>query len=265
MIISEIERSPLVARINVYMRVIYALMLRDMRTRFGGSHWGYHVTVLWPVSHIFLLVGVMVFRGMPSPMGDSAVLFIASGAMPALIFQYTSREVMKAMMVNKPLTYYPQVKIFDVVVARLIVEVVKGFTALVIVFAIIAALGVNPIPAEPFTAMCGYCIAILLGVGIGTVNVSIVTVFPGWVIGYILFGISMYITSGVFFLPHYFPPEIYHALKWNPIVQIIEWVRIGYEPTLPVEIDVLYLLIWCGASFSLGLILERTLVRRYNN
>ncbi|WP_236960605.1 hypothetical protein [Methylobacterium durans] len=29
-----------------YLRVLHALMLRDMRTRFGGSHLGYAVVVL---------------------------------------------------------------------------------------------------------------------------------------------------------------------------------------------------------------------------
>lgn len=43
----------------VYAEVIRALMLRDMRTRFGASYWGYVVVVLWPVAHIFLMVAVM--------------------------------------------------------------------------------------------------------------------------------------------------------------------------------------------------------------
>ena len=89
----------------VYAEVIRALMLRDMRTRFGASYWGYVVVVLWPVAHIFLMVAVMLFRNMPSPMGNNPILFVATGAVPALVFQYTSREAMKAILVNKPLMY----------------------------------------------------------------------------------------------------------------------------------------------------------------
>ena len=96
-------------RIEVYLHVLRALMLRDMRTRFGGSHIGYVMVVLWPVVHIFVLVAILVLRKLPSPMGLSTTLSIATGAVPCLIFQYVSREVMKSVMMNKPLTYYPQV------------------------------------------------------------------------------------------------------------------------------------------------------------
>lgn len=251
------------SKIDVYAHVLRALILRDMRTRFGGgSYWGYFILVMWPVVHIFILVAVMAFRGMPSPMGDSTTLFVATGAVPVLMFQYISNEVMKAIFTNKPLMYYPQVKIFDVMFARLIVEIIKGFTGLIIVMGILMALGVNPIPADPFTAVCGYLVAILLGIGVGTINIGIVSFFPGWMLGYIVVRIGVYITSGVFYLPSMFPDEIYSIMKWNPAVQIIEWVRLGYDPTLAVNVDYTYILLWAGASMMIGLVMERTVVRR---
>ncbi|GJD30272.1 Polysialic acid transport protein KpsM [Methylobacterium adhaesivum] len=247
---------------DVYAYVIHALMLRDMRTRFGASYWGYFVVVMWPVSHIFLIVGIMVVRGIAAPLEGSTALFIATGAVPALVFQYTSREAMKAIGSNKPLTYYPQVKLFDLIVARYIVEVVKGFTGLIVVFAILACFGVDPMPDEPIMAVGGYCAALLLGLGIGAINVGILSFFPGWQIGYILVTITFYLTSGVYFLPQFMPPQIYEVMKWNPIVQIIEWVRLGYYPSLGVSVDYLYVLGWGFGSLTIGLIMERTLVRR---
>ncbi len=38
------QKSP----IESYLHVLHALILRDMRTRFGASLWGYGVVVLWP-------------------------------------------------------------------------------------------------------------------------------------------------------------------------------------------------------------------------
>ncbi|TXM72924.1 ABC transporter [Methylobacterium sp. WL69] len=247
---------------DVYVNVVHALMLRDMRTRFGASYWGYFVVVMWPVSHIFVIVAIMAFRGMPSPLGDSVVLFISTGAVPALVFQYTSREAMKAIVSSKPLTYYPQVKLFDLIVARFIVETVKGFTGLIVIFFILICVGVDPIPDTPIMAIGGYCAALLLGLGVGAINVGILSFFPGWQIGYILVTISFYLTSGLYFLPHFFGPEIYSIMKWNPMVQIIEWVRLGYYPSLGVEVDYLYVLGLGFGSLTIGLIMERTLVRR---
>jgi capsular polysaccharide transport system permease protein len=104
MITDQQALAPRRSRMDAYLQVLRALMLRDMRTRFGGSYFGYAVVVLWPVVHTFILVGIYVFRKVPAPLGDSRALFFASGAVPVLVFQYISREVMKAVLMNKPLT-----------------------------------------------------------------------------------------------------------------------------------------------------------------
>ena len=60
-------------------------------------------------------------------MGNDPILFIVTSAVPILVFQYTSREALKAIVMNRQLMYYPQVKTFDIMIARFMVETVKGF------------------------------------------------------------------------------------------------------------------------------------------
>lgn len=249
------------SHVDVYLQVLNALILRDMRSRFGGNYWGYLVQVLWPCVHLGILVGAMQFRGVKSPMGDSTMLFVATGALPALAFQYISREVMKGYLIHKSLTYFPQVKRVDTVVARIIVEIVSSFMGLCLVCLVLLSFGVDPIPVDAFTAITGYLAAISIGIGVGTINVGIVSIFPGWVLGYVLVTITIYFTSGVYFLPCYMPQEIYYYMKWNPITQIIEWVRLGYDPSLPVQIDYLYIFGWIFGSLTVGLLLERYVAR----
>lgn len=250
------------SRTEVYLHVLRALMLRDMRTRFGGSHIGYGMVVLWPVVHIFALVAILVFRKLPSPMGLSTTLFIATGAVPCLVFQYVSREVMKSVMMNKPLTYYPQVKLIDLLLARILVEIVTGFLALLLVFAILYAIGTDPLPVQPFVAISAYTAAIMLGIGLGTINVGIIAFFPAWLMGYMLFGVIIYLTSGVVFLPSLMPDVVYEVLKYNPMVQIIEWMRLAYEPSAGFKIDYAYIFLWAFGSLTCGLMLERFVVRK---
>ncbi|OHV16415.1 ABC transporter [Methylorubrum extorquens] len=249
------------SHIDVYLRVLSALMLRDMRSRFGGNYWGYLAQVLWPCAHLAILVGAMTYRGMKSPMGDDIMVFVASGALPALAFQYISREVMKGYMVHKPLTYFPQVKKFDTVVARILVEIVNSFLGLMLVLLVLICFGSNPVPDDLTTSILGYLAAIGLGIGLGTINVGICSVFPGWALGYILVTLTVYITSGVYFMACYMPEQIYTLMKWNPVTQIIEWVRLGYDPTLPVQVDYLYVVGWIFGSLTIGLLMERFVVR----
>ena len=243
-----------------YLHVLHALMLRDMRTRFGASLWGYAVVVLWPCVHIGLLIGVYTFQKLPIPTGGPGPVFFASGALPVLIFQYISREVMKAVMMNRPLTYFPQVKLFDLVMARVLVEIVTGFLGLLVICSILIAFGFDPRPAEPFVAICGYCAAMLLGIGIGTINVAIVSFFPGWLIGYVLFTLILYVSSGVMFMSNYMPDRVYYWLKFNPALQIVEWVRSAYYPSVGLQVDYLYVILWGLVSLTIGLLLIKNIV-----
>ncbi|MEE7448420.1 ABC transporter [Methylobacterium radiotolerans] len=254
----ESQKGP----VESYLHVLHALMLRDMRTRFGASIWGYGVVVLWPCVHVFVLIAIYTFQKLAAPLGDSRPLFFATGAVPVLVFQYISREVMKAVIMNRPLTYYPQVKLFDVILARILVEIVTGFLALLVVTSLLIAIGTNPIPADPFTAMCGYLAAIVLGIGIGTINVAIIGFFPGWLIGYALFSIILYISSGVMFMPSYMPDKIYYWMKFNPALQLAEWVRSAYYPYAGLQIDQLYVLMFGLTSASIGLFLVKHVVSK---
>lgn len=257
--------KPLRSPLESYLHVLHALILRDMRTRWGANFYGYFIVVLWPCVHVFVLIGIYTFQKLAAPLGDDRPLFFATGAVPVLVFQYISREVMKAVIVNKPLTYYPQVKIFDLVFSRILVEVVTGFLALLVVTGVLVALGTPVLPADPFTAMCGYLASILLGIGIGTINVAIIGFFPGWLLGYALFSIIMYISSGVMFLPSYMPDKIYYWMKYNPALQCAEWVRSAYYPNAGIKVDELYVVLFALASMSLGLYLIKTVVGKLNN
>lgn len=245
-----------------YLHVIHALMLRDMRTRFGASLWGYAVIVLWPCAHVFMLIAIYTFQKLPAPLGDDRALFFATGAVPVLVFQYISREVMKAVISNRPLTYYPQVKLFDLILSRILVEIVTGFLALMVIISVLLVIGANPIPLDPFAAMCAYLGSIVLGIGVGTINVAIIGFFPGWLIGYMLVSIILYISSGVMFLPSYLPEKIYYWMKYNPVLQLAEWMRSAYYPYSNLHVDYLYIIMFGLSSIALGLIVVKHVVAK---
>ncbi|MGU3662525.1 ABC transporter, partial [Methylobacterium fujisawaense] len=91
-------------------------------------------------------------------------------------------------------------------------------------------------------AVGGYLAAIMLGIGVGTINVAIIGFFPGWLIGYALFRIILYVSSGVLFLPSFLPEMIYGWLKYNPALQLAEWVRSAYYPDAGLQVDQLYVI-----------------------
>lgn len=246
----------------VQSHVLNALMLRDMRTRFGGSHLGYIVAVGWPCAHIFVLVAILTFRGLPAPLGDSTVLFIATGTTPYITFMYTSRKIMEGISANKPLIYFPAVSLFDVIISRALVELITCFATTVCVVFVLACLGVDFIPAYPSEALFAYASTILFSIGVGIINANIFLVFPGWGMGYVLIIIAGYSLSGVFFLPDLTPERVYHYLSWNPMLQNISWFRVAFYPGYGDSVAKLYAIMSGLIVIFVGLALERYVMRK---
>lgn len=248
------------SQLDAYLQVLNALLLRDMRSRFFGSYWGYLVQMLWPVAHVILLVAIMMWRDLDPPMGDSALLFVATGAFPFLGFKYMSREIMKGQSIHKSLTWFPQVKRVDTMVARALVEVVSSFMGLGVICVFLLSFGVNPVPVDLTTAITGYMAAIAMGMSVGVFNHALVAIFPFWMLMYIVVAILLYLSSGVMFMACYLPEQLYSIMKWNPMVQIVEWVRLGYDPNLPVSVDYLYVVGWIFSALTIGFLMDRYLV-----
>ena len=248
--------------LTLQANVLGALILRDMRTRFGGSHWGYVITVGWPCAHIFTLVALLTLRGVTTPIGDSATLFVATGTTPYITFMYMSRKVMEGIVTNKPLTYFPAVSVLDIILSRLIVETITAFATTACVLAILIAIGVDGLPIYPSDALFAYFATILIAGGMGIINANIFAYFPGWAMGYVLIIIGGYSASGVFFLPELLPEKAYYYLSWNPMLQCISWFRSAFYPGYGQNVAKLYTVLVGLFLTGLGLAIERFVTRR---
>ena len=92
-------------------------MLRDVQTRFGGRSANYLIAVAWPLTHIGVLIIIYSFAGRSAPIGQSAPLFFTTGLVPFVLFNYPSRQMMLALMVNSPLLNFSVVKPTNILLA----------------------------------------------------------------------------------------------------------------------------------------------------
>jgi capsular polysaccharide transport system permease protein len=239
-------------------RVLFALMLRNMRTKFFGNGLGYLVAVAWPLTHILVLVILFSVAGRAAPFGDSVALFIATGVVPFQTFNYLARFMMFAVARNRPLLAFPEVKVLDMLFSSALLEVLSAFSV-VIVFLIIAWFaGIDAWPRDVVQACYALGACILLGLGFGLFNGVLVLAFPPWMTGYALVTIILWMTSGVYFVPDALPGPIREALTYNPVVQLIEWMRSAYfEGYGGLILDRPYVIGYACVSIFLGLLLER--------
>ncbi|OCP35052.1 ABC transporter permease [Ensifer sp. LC163] len=239
-----------------------AVMLRDMRTRFFDHGLGFLVVSLWPLAHMVILIAIFTLVGRQAPFGDSLNVFFATGLIPTLSFMYVSRFMSLSLILNRPMLSFPVVQVFDIMVARAILEIVAACLTLTFMMCILSIIGDDPFPYDPEQALYAYLATLLLAVGIGMLA-GVVTMFLNFFATiYALAMILVYMSSGTMFVAAALPEPLARALAWNPVVQSVEWMRTAYYPTYSDRLlDKEYLLIFGMTALCLGLLLER-LTRR---
>ena len=77
----------------------------------------------------------------PPPIGIDLTLFFGLSILPFVIFTYPSRQIMLALMTNRPLLNFARVKIMDIIIARGILEAANGMavSGVVLLFVSVAS------------------------------------------------------------------------------------------------------------------------------
>ena len=251
------------AALQTQLRVIYALMMRETRTRIADSKLGYGWALLEPVLHILMLslVFTVMMRGRP-PIGDKFFIFYYTGIIPYHLFVHTSSSMTYAITSNGALLQLPPVSTFDVIVARGLVEVVTDLVVAAILLAGFFAVGRGLLPHD-LPALSASVVAVaLFGCGMGFVNAVINAFFKSWDKIRAQLTRALYFCSGIFYVPGMMPDWIRDILSWNPILHAVDWFRSSffseYEPHW---LDRSYLAIVAAMSVAAGLCLERGLRR----
>ena len=256
--------SGLAADIAIRGRVIYSIILRDMRTRFGHTRLGYFWAIMEPITHLMTLGTIFyALNHGPPPVGENLFLFYITGLVPFLMFSHVSHDVMSAAEANNAMLQLPIVKRTDIMAAHAVRQLATELCVGVVIFSVAGLLGQRGLPADPLTAMAAILLLWLLAVGVGAFNLVVVEMFPSYETVYAAFLRLLYVASGIYYSPIEMPDWIREALAWNPILQGIEFFRSGFFPQYqPHWLDPAYLLVWVVAAIGLGFGLERALRAR---
>jgi capsular polysaccharide transport system permease protein len=244
--------------LRVQLRVIRALVLRDMRSRFGRGPASYAVTISLPLVHLISLMLIPLVVDRISPLGTDYALFAATGVLPYILCLYPSRLMMLSLVDSAPLLSFPIIKPLDVIFARAFLEAVIAFTVMFFFIIFLNAIDVEVWPRNVAAATGAIFSTLYLGLSLGFVSTIIFKITRAWMFVYIAILILMYLTSGAFFPIWTLPAEYREVLWYNPLLHCVEWLRVAYyEGYASVMLNREYLIGYATGLFASGMLFER--------
>lgn len=240
------------------LRVLFALIVREMGARFGRSWGGYLWAVAEPLGGIVLLTIAFSFAFRTPPIGTSFAFFYATGIIPFFLFSNVSSGVGQAISSNRGLLRYPVVRPLDAVLAKFITDFLTMFVVGVLLFTGIILHQDLPVHVDAAAVFDGFLMMGLLGLGIGTLNCVLFGFWPTWRNIWNVLTKPLFILSGMFYTFESLPPEAQAIMWYNPLIHCIGLVRDGfYGGYEALYVTPLYVLGIAGTSFALGAYLLR--------
>ena len=248
-------------------RVIFALMLREARTRYGRTKLGYLWAFIQPCIHIAFFWSVMTFLGRrANPLDDNNAMFLATGMLTFLGFRNVMRRTQGGYGSNEALLSFPIVKVVDVFLGRALLELATWVTVSMVIIGLLIMAGAGSYPHDILSMVTAILALFMIAFGMG-MTIGIISEFiPA--LGNVR-AIPMrllYFLSGVFFLPDAMPPAAREVLAWNPVLHGITLFREGYYWMYDSNIlDVNYLFGWAVGSLLVAFTVERAFRRSIRN
>ncbi len=238
---------------------VHALLMRELKTRFGSSKLGYFWAIAEPVAQASIMAILFTLIGRSSLSGVPVALFLLSGVMPFKAFNKTLTQLSVGIQSNTALFSYRQVSPIDPLITRLIIELATFFIVYIIILAVMFWLGFDVWPQDLLALIFASLLLLFLAVGLA-LCLSVAILF--WKDASKILTMAMrpmFFVSGIFFCATMIPQQFWYLFSWNPIFHAIELSRdaffISYET--PVG-SWLYLGLLTLGFNVLGLMLYRT-------
>ena len=228
----------------IQKRVIGALILREMLTRYGRHNIGF----LWFVLEPMMFTGgvTLVWSLKHTQNGAITVAqFVLTGYSSIIIWRNIPNRICGALESNLALLFHRMVKPLDIFLSRIILESMGGTISFIVLSIIYMSVDAINFPVDILTVieawflLVWYAAALALFVGALSVQTEIVEklfhIFQYLMIGF----------SGSLFLVTWLPPALHDVVLLVPTVHCNEMIRYGFfGPIEKFYFDVNYVVVF---------------------
>lgn len=222
-------------------RVIHALMIRELITRFGRENIGF----LWMMVEPLLFAGLVaiIWRYMrgPEEHGVGIVAFVVTGYIPITLFRHVVSRSVAIFQANSSLMYHRQIQVVDFVLVRFLIEMLGAMMAFLFIATILIGFDAFPVPTDPglmiggWLVYCAFSFSLCLVIApLSEMSEVLEKFIP--VTTYVMIPFS-----GSFNMVSWLTPGLREYVLWSPFVHGVEMMRGGiWGSRLDVHYNVWY-------------------------
>lgn len=252
-------RAPsLLGGLRKQKRVIAALLLRELHTRYGRENVGY----LWLIGEPLILAGLMALlhhSGQTEYGSDIKPLpFTVLGYTTFIMFRGIVNRSAGALESNAPLLYHRMVTVFDIVTARALLEAAGTFLAFTVLMALLVGLGLAGLPARPLYLFAA--LALMFCYSWAHSLIIVATSYNNRTVERLVHPYSYFMIplSASFYQVEWIPAPYREWLMWIPLPHIFELARYGWFDSATLRhFDPLYIVGACLVLTWIGLLTLR--------
>jgi capsular polysaccharide transport system permease protein len=211
---------------QVQARVIWALTMREVITRFGREGLGAFWLVAEPAMFI---IGVMIiFSHIDGTANYSAAEYLAVSYPTLLFWRNGTSRVTKAIEINRALLHHQMIRPMDIIYSRILLEFSGAAGSFVILYVFFVQLKICHWPADWLIFVLGYMLVILFSFAFVLIMAALAEISEAvervsHIILYLMLPFS-----GVFIPLAAIPAQYRSPLLVFPLVDAVEYFHYGY-------------------------------------
>jgi len=224
----SVSNGSLRRSLQIQFKVLWALILREILTRYGRHNIGFLWLFVEPMLFTLGITTLWTITGLHRITDLPITAFALTGYSTVLLWRNMPSRCVGSIQPNASLMYHRNVRVMDIFLSRVALEAIGATMSFVVLSIVFIWLGwMNP-PEEPLkvveawllTAWFGGALAMLLGSASEKTEVVEKLWNPA---AYLLFPLS-----GAAYLVDAIPEQAQRAALWLPMVNGTEMVRDGY-------------------------------------
>ncbi len=212
---------------RIQVRVIKALMIRELNTRFGRENIGFLWIMVEPLMFAALVAFAWRIMKGPEEHGIGVVAFVISGYLPLTLFRHAITRCLNVFLANGSLMYHRQIRILDFIFVRVLIEMIGGMMAYLFIGILLVYFDLFPVPADIGMLIAGWLLYSLFTLAVCFVVAPLSEMSS---VLEKLVPVTTYVMipfSGTFSMQSWLTPSVRDLMMWSPWVNAMEMMRFG--------------------------------------